>query len=381
LAIASLSLAGTAAYFSVFGLSKLFYAAGWGMIILASSLEFSKLVTVSYVYRFWKDIKKSLRAFYIFAVVFIMLLTSIGIYGFLTGAYQQSANRLEMRDSQIQIAENKRLVFVNQLDRINSSIESSSERINVLAGLRTQQERRIDTLYSRNLITTARRTETLIEGSDDQIVTLNQEISDKMVQINSVNDSIAFYDQKIIDLKNSEVSNEIGPYKFVADLTGVSINRVVNIVAILIILVFDPLAIALLIGVNQLTSTTTNSNVNDKNSNFGILKKLRSRKKKVSEEVLEDDLNESKTTVDVITTTTTSTTLVPTTTTTTTVEQSTTTTTTTILEPVNIVDDMSSNRYIDFFRNDNLDSNKQDDNNKVASIFSKINLAHFVPNK
>jgi hypothetical protein len=69
----------------------------------------------------------------------------------------------------------------------------------------------------------------------------------------SVNDSISYYDQKIIEYKSSDVSNEVGPYKFVADLTGMSMNRVVNIVAILIILVFDPLAIALLIGVNQLT--------------------------------------------------------------------------------------------------------------------------------
>src|ERR1035437_3230239 len=97
LSMAALSLAGTAAYFSVFGLTKLFYAAGLGITILAASLEFAKLVTVSYVYRFWKTIKKGLRVFYVFAVIFIMFLTSIGIYGFLTGAYQKSANKLESR--------------------------------------------------------------------------------------------------------------------------------------------------------------------------------------------------------------------------------------------------------------------------------------------
>ena len=123
LSMAALSLAGTAAYFSVFGLTKLFYAAGLGITILAASLEFAKLVTVSYVYRFWKVIKSGLRGFYIFAVIFIMLLTSIGIYGFLTGAYQQSANKLETRDSQIKIAENKKNLFVSQLDRVNKIIE------------------------------------------------------------------------------------------------------------------------------------------------------------------------------------------------------------------------------------------------------------------
>lgn len=254
LSMAALSLAGTAAYFSVFGLTKLFYAAGLGITILAASLEFAKLVTVSYVYRFWKMIKKGLRGFYVFAVIFIMLLTSIGIYGFLTGAYQQSANKVQLRDSQITIAENKKALFVAQLDRVNKSIESSSNRINTLSGLRTQQERRLDNLYDKNSVTSAKRTESQISGSDEQIKMLNSEITGMMKQTNTINDSIAFYDQKIAELKTSDISNEIGPYKFVADLTGQPIDRIVNIVAILIVLVFDPLAVALLIGVNQLTS-------------------------------------------------------------------------------------------------------------------------------
>lgn len=253
LSIAALSLAGTAAYFSVFGISKLFYAAGIGITILAASLEFAKLVTVSYVYRFWKTIKKGLRGFYIFAVVFIMMLTSIGIYGFLTGAYQNSANRIEMRDSQIEIAQNKRDAFANQLNRVNNSIQSSTDRINVLSGVRKSQETRLDSLYNRNYVSVARRTESQISSSDDQIKALNDDISARMKELSGINDSIAFYDMRIIELKNSDVSNEIGPYKFVADLTGMSMNKVVNIVALLIILVFDPLAIALLIGVNQLT--------------------------------------------------------------------------------------------------------------------------------
>ena len=191
LSFAALSLAGTAAYFSIFGLSKLFYAAGLGITILAASLEFAKLVTVSYVYRFWKSIKKGLRGFYIFAVVFIMLLTSIGIYGFLTGAYQQSANKLEMRDSQIKIAENKKTLFVAQLERINKSIESSNDRINTLSGLRTQQEKRLDNLYNQKYISVAKRAETQITGSDDQIKLLNQDITDKMKQTTSINDTIS----------------------------------------------------------------------------------------------------------------------------------------------------------------------------------------------
>jgi len=292
LSIAALSLAGTAAYFSVFGLSKLFYAAGLGIIILAASLEFAKIVTVSYVYRYWKSIKKFFRIFYIFAVVFIMFLTSVGVYGFLTGAYQQSANKLEMRDSQIAIAVNKKELFVNQLDRVNKSIESSSQRINTLSGLRNQQEKRLDNLYNQKYISVAKRTESQIIGSDEQIKLLNTDITEKMKQTTSINDSIAFYDQKIIDLKSSDVSNEVGPYKFVSDLTGIPMNKVVNIVALLIILVFDPLAIALLIGVNQLTMI--HEEKEEKKSFWNRFKKKRKKEeiedieKEIEKEIIND---------------------------------------------------------------------------------------------
>ena len=263
LSIAALSLAGTAAYFSIFGLTKLFASAGLGITILAAALEFSKLVTVSYVYRYWKNIKPILRAFYVFAVVFIMFLTSVGIYGFLTGAYQQSANKLESRDSQIKIVESKKSLFKVQLDMINKSIESSNNRINTLSGLRTQQEKRLDDLYTKKNNSIAKSAESHITGSDNQINMINSDITLKMKQASVYNDSISYYEQKIINLKSSDATNEIGPYKFVAKLTGIPIDNLVNIVALLIICVFDPLAITLLIGINQLTEKKEDDEVEE----------------------------------------------------------------------------------------------------------------------
>ena len=328
LSMAALSLAGTAAYFSVFGLTKLFAAAGIGITILAASLEFAKLVTVSYVYRFWKSIKKGLRGFYVFAVIFIMLLTSVGIYGFLTGAYQQTAIKIESRDSQIAIIENKRNLFVNQLDRINKSIESSNTRMSTLSNLRTQQEQRLDNLYDKNNVSSAKRTETQITGSDQQINQMNKDISDLMKQTNSVNDSIAYYDQKIIELKSNDISSEIGPYKFIADITGSPINRIVNIIALLIICVFDPLAIALLIGINQLMLDNTQDIPKEKD----VPKTPKNVKKKDDEDdvsVIEEPVTTTTTTTEESVTTTTTTEEPVTTTTTTTEEPVTTTTTTT----------------------------------------------------
>lgn len=295
LTISSLVLAGSAAYFSIFGLSKLFYGAGLGIIILASALEFSKLVAVSYVYRYWKVIAKALRAYYVFGVVFIMLLTSIGVYGFLTSAYQKSANKVEIRDSQIKIAENKKNLFVAQLDRINKTIESDNNRINQLSNVRGLQERRLDTLYNRRQTSNAKRTETSIAGADEQIKFLNTDITEKMKQANSVNDSIAYYDQRIIEYKASDVSSEVGPLKYLADLTGIAMNKVVNILVLLIIFVFDPMAIALLIGVNQLTMMEkSDSDLKHERIKIPKLGNLFGRKKEEDEKEEEDKVEEEK---------------------------------------------------------------------------------------
>lgn len=272
LTFSSLALAGTAAYFSIFGLSKLFYGAGLGVIILATVLELSKLVTVSYVYRYWEIISKWFRFYLVSGVVIIMLITSLGIYGFLTSAYQKSSNKIELRDSQIKIAENKKSLFVAQLDRLNKSIETDDSRINKMSDIRNQQESRISNLYNNKSTSSARRTEGQISSTDEQIKAINQNITDKMKQTGSINDSISYYDQKILEYKTSDVTSEVGPLKYLSDLTGYPMNKVVNILVLLIIFVFDPMAISLLIAVNQLTMMDKKDKVDHKTDKIQIPK-------------------------------------------------------------------------------------------------------------
>lgn len=251
LTIISLLLAGTAAYFSIFGLSKLFVGAGVGIIILASVLEAAKLTAVSYVYRYWKHLEGLIKSYFVAGIIIIMLITSLGIYGYLTGSYQMTANKVEYRDSQIKIAQNKKDLFVAQLDRINKTIESDNNRINQLSNIRGTQERRLDSLYSRKQNRSF--TEKSITSADEQIKLLNADITEKMKQSNAVNDSISYYDNEIVVLKTSDVSNEVGPLKFISDFTGWSMSTVVNILVLLLIFVFDPMAIIMLISVNKLT--------------------------------------------------------------------------------------------------------------------------------
>lgn len=153
----------------------------------------------------------------------------------------------------------------------------------------------MDTLYSRRQTSNAKRTETSIAGADEQIKFLNEDITEKMKQANSVNDSIAYYDQKIIEYKASDVSSEVGPLKYLADLTGIAMNQVVNILVLLIIFVFDPMAIALLIGVNQLTMMEKgDSDLKNEKIKIPNLRNLFRKKKDEDEEIVEEQSVEEK---------------------------------------------------------------------------------------
>ena len=95
---AAFSLAASAAYYSVFGLSKLFSSQATAVIILASTMEISKLITASYLHRYWSEITKLMRVYLTTAVIILMMITSLGIYGFLASSYQDTAYRLRSEE-------------------------------------------------------------------------------------------------------------------------------------------------------------------------------------------------------------------------------------------------------------------------------------------
>ena len=88
LALSTLSLAGVAGYFSIYGLAAIFSGVFWPVVIMGTSLEVSKLVAVSYLYRYWKDTSRILAGYLIAAIFVLMLITSAGIFGFLSMGYQ-----------------------------------------------------------------------------------------------------------------------------------------------------------------------------------------------------------------------------------------------------------------------------------------------------
>ena len=95
IAFSALSVSASAAFYSVSGLSKLFAGASTQVIIMAGSLEFAKLVVASLLYQYWNTINSFLRTYLSIAVFILMVITSGGIYGFLSGAYQETATKSE----------------------------------------------------------------------------------------------------------------------------------------------------------------------------------------------------------------------------------------------------------------------------------------------
>lgn len=247
--ISTLALAGSAAYYSVFGLSSLFAGARFEVIIMAGALEFSKLIIASYLHNHWS--KAGWMKWYLtLAVGVLMIITSAGIYGFLTSAYQKTADQLGVMEKQINVIELKKDRFQDQLDYYNTEKVSLSNSIADLRnGITNNKIQYKDTLG--NIITTqSSSTRKLLTKELDLAVQSRSEVS---VKIESVTDSITKLDLQILDLEsNNEVAAEIGPLRYMAEITNKPMNVIVNWFTLLIVFVFDPLAIAMVIALNKL---------------------------------------------------------------------------------------------------------------------------------
>ena len=111
IALSALSVSASAAFYSVSGLSKLFAGASLEVIIMASSLEVAKLVIASLLYQYWDKLNNTLKVYLTIACTVLILITSMGIYGFLSAAYQETATKSEIVDKQIAALESKKKLY------------------------------------------------------------------------------------------------------------------------------------------------------------------------------------------------------------------------------------------------------------------------------
>ena len=247
--IAALSLATVAAYYSVFGISKLFSSQAKAVIIMAGILEASKLITASYLEKYWKVINWIRKTYLTLALLILMFITSLGIYGFLVSAYQETAYKVQEVEKKVMVQETKKKRYQEQLVSITTEKESLNKNITELTtGLANNKIQRKD--RDGNIInTTSGSTRRALEKQLDNSMSRRDTLSKKE---QTLSDSVSSIDLKILDLEtNSDVAAEIGPLKYVAKITKKDTDVVVNWFILLFIFVFDPLAVMLLVSANK----------------------------------------------------------------------------------------------------------------------------------
>jgi hypothetical protein len=241
IALSALSVSISAAFYSVTGLSMLFAGASLAVLIMASSLEVAKLVIASLLYQYWNKLNKVLRTYLSIAACVLVLITSAGIYGFLSSAYQTTATKSEIVDKQIAALETKKQLYVDSRDNILKEKQSLSELRGTLSkGSTTQYTDRKGNLVVRTNNAAIRNIESASKS--------DEKLSEK---VDVVNDSIFSLENQILEVKtNSEATSELGPLKYISNLTGQPMDKIINWFLLVIIFVFDPLAISLVIAAN-----------------------------------------------------------------------------------------------------------------------------------
>ena len=247
----AIGLSLTAAYYSVVGLSILFASVAIPVMIMGSFLEISKIAIATYLHDHWKTTYTMLKVYLTSALVILSFITSLGIYGLLSTGFQENISKMEINDKQIKNIEVKKLRF----EEIKK--ELTTEKIIL--------DKDISQL--RNALSTNTTTQS-VDAKTGQITTkanngnrkafesqLNSAINNKNLlstKIEALNDSLTNLEIQILDMESkAESGNELGAIQYVSEITGAPIKQIANIFILLIVFVFDPLAITLIIATNQ----------------------------------------------------------------------------------------------------------------------------------
>lgn len=243
-------IAVTAAIFSVTGVADIFAGAPTAVIVMASVLELGKIVTVSFLYRYWSQLSMFMKSYLVSAITILMLITSIGIYGFLTTAYESVKQRNQQTEFQVAVLQQRQQQFDQRIAGIDANILQQQKQQQQLQQQLQQLNSRQDTLINRGQLNNAKRyamqsSETIaaMEASQQQIVLLQQQQQLFM-------DSINNYNVKLQTVKSTDLSGEMAAIRFLSNILSISSDQAVNLYILMFIFVFDPLAVVLVLATN-----------------------------------------------------------------------------------------------------------------------------------
>lgn len=247
-------IAGCAAFFSVYGIGLLFSGAMVATILMASSLEIGKLVSTSWLFNYWSVTNGLMKSYLIMAILVLMGITSIGIFGYLTAAHQKSALETELAENKIRTLGEQKTNDLNNILVVNKNIDKFLEL------RRLQEERLAITLTNTTIARNPIQLQGIQEQIDGQITGLNKQIEIENEKIKQYNENISKLDTDIYTLKIETTNKkDISTFRFVAEEFNTDIRTVVKWFIIILITVFDPLAIVLLLAFNITLKNNSNS--------------------------------------------------------------------------------------------------------------------------
>ena len=267
--LSALLVAGSAAFYSVFGLSKLFSGATLAVIIMAGSLEFAKLVSASFLYRYWTKVNTWLKYYMTVGVVTLVLITSAGIFGFLSNAYQGATIEFEKESTKLLYKEDR----LSQLEEDKQYLKEELE----LA---------------------------ISELPDNYITAKRQLRADYNPKVLEINDQILDVKSEIGDLKTAliETGVDVGPAIYLARAFGTDVDSVVKFFIFILIFVFDPMAVALVLSYNIAMVNRQQGSLDPPSSppekqrpkRLGLYKEGKSMMEKIVKETFTPDPDEKK---------------------------------------------------------------------------------------
>ena len=260
--LSALLIAGSAAFFSVFGLSKLFAGAALSVIIMAGSLEFGKIIGASFLYRYWNSIANWLKIYMTVGVVTLVGITSAGIFGFLSNSYQGATIEFEKQSTTLLYKEDR----LEQLEEDKIYLKDELEQsVNSLPDNYPTAKRKLREEYNPKVLTL-----------NDQILDIKQEISDLKVGL-------------------VETGVDVGPAIYLARAFDTDIDTVVKFFIFILIFVFDPMAISLVIAYNVVVRKENNFLPRSTKKEKVVLEKpidIYTAKKDLEDEEVEEDVEE-----------------------------------------------------------------------------------------
>ena len=250
LGLSALFVAFNAAFFSVSGLSKLFAGASLSVILMASSLEAAKLITAGYLYNYWEKINKVFRVYLIIGTAILVLITSLGIYGFLTAAFQDTFNTFSVTEKQKAFLEQKEEFWKSDVTRYDEELKRISDNISTLSNAKTSSIQVRDTSVVGGVRQTISTTE--LRLAQQRIAVEEENRKEVQSKREVAADSLQSIQLKILELEtDTDVSAELGPLQYLSGLLNKPMDQIINWFILIIIFVFDPLAVALVIAFNN----------------------------------------------------------------------------------------------------------------------------------